>query len=56
MPEPLKSFNAQNNEKTEPVSQGPQSLSRVSLDTWAVGVAALCALLVRVGALKHIPW
>jgi hypothetical protein len=27
-----------------------------SLDTWAVLVAFLLALLVRVGVLKHIPW
>jgi hypothetical protein len=29
---------------------------RLSLDTWAVLVAFLLALLVRTGALKHIPW
>jgi hypothetical protein len=27
-----------------------------SLDTWAVLVAFLLALLVRVGVFKHIPW
>ena len=27
-----------------------------SLDSWAVFVALLAALLVRVGAVKHIPW
>jgi hypothetical protein len=28
----------------------------LSLDTWAVLVAFLAALLIRVGVLKHIPW
>jgi hypothetical protein len=27
-----------------------------SLDTWAVLVAFLLALLVRIGVFKHIPW
>jgi hypothetical protein len=29
---------------------------KLSLDTWAVLVAFLLALLVRVGVFKHIPW
>ncbi len=29
---------------------------RLSLDSWAVVVALLMALLVRVGVFKHIPW
>jgi hypothetical protein len=29
---------------------------RLSLDTWAVIVALLAALLVRAGVFKHIPW
>jgi len=29
---------------------------RLSLDSWAVVVALLLALLVRVGVFKHIPW
>ena len=29
---------------------------KLSLDTWAVLVAFLLALLVRTGVLKHIPW
>jgi hypothetical protein len=29
---------------------------RLSLDSWAVVVALLTALLVRTGVLKHIPW
>jgi hypothetical protein len=29
---------------------------RLSLDTWAVVVALLLALLVRTGVFKHIPW
>ena len=28
----------------------------LSLDTWAVLVAFLLALLVRTGVFKHIPW
>lgn len=29
---------------------------RVSLDSWAVGLALLAALLVRFGLLKAVPW
>jgi hypothetical protein len=29
---------------------------KLSLDTWAVLVALLLALLVRTGVFKHIPW
>ena len=29
---------------------------RLSLDTWAVLLAFLAALLVRAGVFKHIPW
>jgi hypothetical protein len=29
---------------------------RLSLDSWAVVVALLAALLVRAGVIKHIPW
>ena len=29
---------------------------KLSLDTWAVLVAFLLALLVRAGVFKHIPW
>ena len=28
----------------------------LSLDSWAVAMALLVALLVRAGILKHIPW
>jgi hypothetical protein len=28
----------------------------LSLDTWAVTLALLLALLVGVGVLKHVPW
>jgi len=28
----------------------------LSLDTWAVVVAFLAALLIRVGVFKHVPW
>ncbi len=33
-----------------------ESRWKLSLDTWAVLAAFLLALLVRVGAFKHIPW
>lgn len=29
---------------------------KLSLDSWAVILALLAALLVRVGVFKHIPW
>ena len=29
---------------------------KISLDTWAVSLALLLAVLVRFGAVKHIPW
>jgi hypothetical protein len=29
---------------------------KLSLDTWAVIVALLAAVLVRAGVFKHIPW
>jgi len=29
---------------------------RISLDSWAVGLALLAALLVRFGILKAVPW
>jgi hypothetical protein len=32
------------------------STRRISVDTWAVGLALLAALLVRLGVLKTIPW
>ncbi|HKT45971.1 MAG TPA: hypothetical protein VJP87_00470 [Candidatus Acidoferrales bacterium] len=28
----------------------------LSFDTWAVLLAVLAALLIRVGVLKHVPW
>ena len=34
----------------------PVSRWRLSLDTWAVVLALLAALLVRTGVFKHIPW
>jgi hypothetical protein len=33
-----------------------ESRWKLSLDTWAVVVALLLALLVRTGVFKHIPW
>jgi hypothetical protein len=29
---------------------------KISLDTWAVALGLLLAVLVRFGAVKHIPW
>jgi hypothetical protein len=29
---------------------------RLSLDSWAVFLALLAALLVRAGVFKHVPW
>ena len=29
---------------------------QISLDTWAVGLALLAALLVRLGLVKVVPW
>jgi hypothetical protein len=29
---------------------------KISLDTWAVALGLLLAILVRFGAVKHIPW
>ena len=39
-------------------TNGPERGSRwkLSLDSWAVVLALLAALLVRAGVLKHIPW
>jgi len=33
-----------------------QSTRRISLDTWAVLLALLAALLVRTGVFKVVPW
>jgi hypothetical protein len=33
-----------------------ESRWKLSLDSWAVLVALLLALLVRTGVFKHIPW
>jgi hypothetical protein len=35
---------------------GSRSRWRASLDTWAVLVAFLAALLIRVGVFKYFPW
>lgn len=39
-------------QNTEPVKKP----WRLSLDSWAVVLALLAALLVRAGVFKHIPW
>jgi hypothetical protein len=41
---------------TEVAAGKTESRWKLSLDTWAVVVALLLALLVRVGVFKHIPW
>jgi hypothetical protein len=41
---------------TEVKAAGSGSCRKLSLDTWAVLVAFLAALLIRAGVLKHIPW
>ena len=35
---------------------GSRSTPRLSLDTWAVLIALLAAVLIRVGALPRVPW
>jgi hypothetical protein len=32
------------------------SKPRVSVDTWAVGVALIAVLIIRAGLLKVVPW
>ena len=34
----------------------PRPAPRLSLDTWAVLIALLAAILIRVGAIPRIPW
>jgi len=31
-------------------------IHRLSLDTWAVVIAILAAVLIRVGAISRVPW
>jgi hypothetical protein len=33
-----------------------ESRWKLSLDSWAVVVALLAALLIRAGVFKHVPW
>jgi hypothetical protein len=33
-----------------------ESRWKLSLDSWAVVLALLAALLIRVGVFKHVPW
>jgi len=37
-------------------SNGNRKRWRISLDGWAVLLAVLAALLIRIGVLKHVPW
>ena len=37
------------------MSTQPRS-SKISLDTWAVALGLVLAVLVRLSLLKHIPW
>lgn len=39
-----------------PPEPPPPSKPRVSVDNWAVLIALLAALLVRVGVVKVVPW
>jgi hypothetical protein len=41
---------------TEETAVPLKKLWRLSLDSWAVVLALLAALLVRAGVFKHIPW
>jgi len=41
---------------TEANAGKTESRWKLSLDTWAVVVALVAALLVRAGVFKHIPW
>jgi len=41
---------------TEENAEQEKKPLHLSLDSWAVVVALLAALLVRVGVFKHIPW
>jgi hypothetical protein len=34
----------------------PKPAHRISLDTWAVLLALLAALLIRIGIVKTVPW
>ena len=43
-------------ESNEEKSSALRKRFRISLDTWAVAIALVAALLVRAGVLKHIPW
>lgn len=41
---------------TEPRTESQKKWWQLSLDSWAVLLALTLALLIRVGAVKHIPW
>jgi hypothetical protein len=34
----------------------PRFIPRLSLDTWAVLIALFLAVLIRAGAIPHVPW
>jgi hypothetical protein len=40
----------------ETKAENTQSPWKLSLDSWAVVVALLAALLIRAGVFKHVPW
>jgi hypothetical protein len=42
--------------RNEPAAPERTLKLRLSLDTWAVAIAFLLALIVRAGLVKHIPW
>jgi len=41
---------------TEATAARTASRWKLSLDSWAVLVALLAALLIRAGIFKHVPW
>ena len=42
--------------RTNTVSIRPNKNRLLSIDTWAVLLSLLAALLIRAGVLTHIPW
>jgi hypothetical protein len=44
------------NMSAETKAENNQGRWKLSLDSWAVVVALLAALLIRAGVFKHVPW
>jgi len=55
-PRPGISFEGGASVSAEKQAANRRTLRNVSLDTWAVVIALLAALLIRAGIVKHIPW